>query len=540
MLMIPKPRKVEIKSCGALDLRELKSLCVCGEFKEIPPVIDQTLFAKIHAAPEINGKSGPAMRILFDAGVKPEGYFMRISEDGVEIRAADKNGALYAVQTLRTAAKADSEKPLYKVEFSEIEDYPDHAWRGLLLDAARHFWDADYIKKIIDILLLHKMNSLHLHLTDDQGWRIEIKSFPLLTEIGSKRGRTHIGGWANKRDLDDGKPHSGFYTQEEMRGIVEYAGLRGVAVIPEIDMPAHFAAAFAAYGHLACRDKKIEVPWYFGGHYPSSRGEKDWNRSVCVGKKTTFDFIFAVIDEIAELFSAPYIHIGGDEAPKGEWEVCPDCQRLMKEKGLADTKELQSYFVRTVCDYVKSKGKKPIGWNEVLQGGNSDTDMLVQYWTIQNDKNVAAFLGKGGKALMTKHKPLYIDMPYSKYSLKSVYNFKTYAGGVSESFAGRVVGVETALWTEWVGSVEKLEFQLFPRLTAVAEVCWSRQRDDYRTEFLPRLREFKEIYDGLGVNYARPKIADPKNPIKRLSVLRDFLFKDTEREFNENERIKNM
>ncbi|MDR3264053.1 MAG: beta-N-acetylhexosaminidase [Clostridiales bacterium] len=539
MNIIPKLKKIDKASGEKFDLRSLKSLFIGDAFKTIRQVIDGTFLDKL----DINNlsltedASAPSLRIIYDEKIPTEGYDLKISKDGILIKASDTSGALYAVQTLRIAAKADTAaaNKKYIIECADISDSPDRAWRGLLLDVARHFYTVGSVKKIIDLMLLHKLNVLHLHLTDDQGWRIEIKKYPLLTEIGSKREKTHIHGW--KKNDDDGTPHSGYYTQDDIKDIVAYAALRGINIVPEIDMPAHFAAAFASYGHLACRDKKVEVSWFFGGYYPMTHGIKDWNRSACIGKKTTFDFVYGVIDEICELFPFGYFHIGGDEAPKAEWETCPDCQRLMQEQSLQNTKQLQGYFINKVNEYVKSKGKKLIAWNEVLQGHNLDNSVLIQYWTPRADPNVPEYLKNGGKVIMSKHRSFYFDMPYSQYPLKNTFAFTPFIEGITEAYAKNIVGVEGALWTEWIGNTDKLEFQLFPRMTAAAERAWSDDIGDYK-EFLERLGDFYQIVDALDVNYAEAAVADPKNPVKRLFTTAEWYLKNQDREYLYNKELK--
>ncbi|MDR3293978.1 MAG: beta-N-acetylhexosaminidase [Clostridiales bacterium] len=536
--IIPKLKRIVPKS-GSFDLNTIKHIWVDERFQGVLPVVRETLIYKLGIKAEsvagLAGDKTPILKLSYKKGIKPEGYELTVTEDGAYIAASDASGILYAVQTLRIASKADTKKPVSVVECAEISDYPDNVWRGLLLDTARHFWSVKDVKKIIDLLLLHKMNVLHIHLTDDQGWRLEIKKYPNLTKIGSKREKTHIHGW--KKYDDDGTPHSGFYTHSDIRELVAYAGARGISIVPEIDMPAHFAAAFASYGHLACRDKKVEVPWYFGGRYPLSQGIKDWNRSACVGKKTTFDFIYAVIDEACELFPSPYFHIGGDEAPKAEWETCPDCQTLMKEEGLANTKELQGYFTNKINEHLRKKGKTVIAWNEVLSGHNVNTDVLVQYWTPQKDANVLEYLKKGGKVLMSKHHSFYFDMSYSQYPLKNTYNFTPFIEGITAEYADQIVGIEGAAWTEWIPSVKKLEFQIFPRLTAAAETGWVNDGRVYK-EFKTRLAGFEEILDSLHVNYAEPKIAEPLNPVAKLYNVMTWYAKDQDREFLKNDDLK--
>ncbi len=366
MKIIPNPEVVEVNK-GTIDLLKIGNWCVDERF-----VVAECVMKKYFP----QGKGDLALNIVYLEKICNEGYILDITTNGINIETSTLSGALYALTSLRIHSETDLGKTV--VECVHIEDRPKLRYRGILFDVARYFVDVAGVKHIIDLMLLNKLNVLHLHLTDDQGWRIEIKKYPLLTEIGSKREKTNIHGW-HKID-DDGTPHSGYYTQEEIRDIVSYATDRGVMVIPEIDMPAHFTAAFAAYPWLGCREiEGIKPAWFMGGKYPASIGWKDWNRSACIGKESTFEFIFNVIDEVFDLFPAPYFHIGGDEAPKEEWQNCPHCQKRKKELGIKTEKELQCYFINRVYKYVKDKGRRLIGWNEVLQGNDLDKDVVVQY-----------------------------------------------------------------------------------------------------------------------------------------------------------------
>ena len=534
MNVIPKPKKT-VRHNGSFNLRSVRNIEIDEEFTELLPLVRECLFDKLNIYAEAKRTDGRnAFKIIYDDKVAPEGYKLNVYVTGAELTASDNAGILYGIQTLRIATKADTLLPDCVLGCVEIYDYPDNQWRGALLDVARHFYTVSEVKRFIDLMLLHKLNVLHLHLTDDQGWRIEIKKYPLLTKIGSKRKKTHIHGW---RSLDDdGRPHEGFYTQEDIAGLVEYAAARAVSIVPEIDMPAHFAAAFAAYGHLACRDKKVEVPWYFGGRFPSSQGITDWNRSACIGKPSTFEFIYDVIDEVTELFPAPYFHIGGDEAPRAEWEKCPNCRQLMEKESLKDTKALEGYFINKINGYVKSKGKILIAWNEALEGGNLDRDVIVQYWTPKYDPNVARFIQKGGRVLMSKHRHFYLDMPHSMVGLKSVYKFKPFIDGITENYADQIIGSEAALWTEWIPSFKKLEFQAFPRLTAAAETSWGSDPGGNYREFKTRLKDFLGILGALNVNYAKKTCY---LPFLGLLTTAKWAAKDPDVEFIRNEKLKN-
>ncbi|MDR1939346.1 MAG: beta-N-acetylhexosaminidase [Clostridiales bacterium] len=536
--IIPKPKKLHITGEGELNLGELRGIAIDANFDGVLPIIAQTFLDKLGIEYSATASGDvPTLNVKYKEDLPGEGYAITVGKNGIDVFAGDKNGALYAFQTLRIATLADSASPRYTLPYMKISDYPDEAWRGMHLDVARHFYKVGEVKKLIDLMLLHKLNVMHFHLTDDQGWRIEIKKYPLLTEIGSKRKKTHIHGWL--KDDDDGTPHEGYYTKDDIKDIIAYAAARGIDVFPEIDMPAHFAAAFAAYPHLACRNKAVEVPWYFGGHYPLKHGVLDWNRSACMGKKATFDFICDVIDEVTELFPSKYFHIGGDEVPRGEWEKCPDCRRVMDEQGFKNTRELHGLFLKKVNEYVKTKGKTLIAWNEILSGrGDIDTDIIVQYWTPKRDRNVVEYLKRGGRVLISKHRPLYLDMPHSKYTLSDAYALTRFFEDITPEYASQIVGSEATMWTEWIATIDKIEFQLFPRLTAVAEAVWRTDDRDF-AEFLPRLTEFNEkILTGLGVNYAKYPIANPKNAIKKFITALKWHVKDPDIEYNANKDLK--
>ena len=363
-----------------------------------------------------------------------------------------------------------------------IHDAPRWGWRGMSLDESRHFFGKEEVKRLLDMLFMMKLNVFHWHLTDDQGWRIEIKKYPRLTETGSKRTCTQVDGWHTSHMVNE--PHEGFYTQEDIREIVAYANARGIMVVPEIDMPAHFAAAQAAYPWLACRELEREVPGYFGGRVPTLHGVMDSNRSACLGKESTFQFIFDVIDEVCELFDAPYFHIGGDEAPKDEWKKCPHCQAKMKEMHLNDVEELQGWFNNRVLEYVKQKGKRLIGWNEILAAGNLDPSVIGQYWTPKRDKNV-----------------------------------------------------EAEVWTEWIDKRPKLDLNVYPRMQALAEVAWSAEERKKYADFKERLEAFKPTLDALGIGYAVTSVAEP-GTFQRQKPRRLFYCGDTHYELKLNEERK--
>lgn len=447
-----------------------------------------------------------------DIELKKEAYTVKCNGK-ILIKASSFEGALYALSSLRQLFQLDLNQGAECVSVAkmDIEDAPRYEWRAIMLDEARHFQGIDEVKRILDLMLLHKLNVFHWHLSDDQGWRIEIKKYPLLTEIGSNRKDSHIHGWSST-DMC-GEPHFGYYTQAQIAEVVKYAAARGITVVPEIDMPAHFLAAIAGYNWLACRDIKTEVPCFFGGIVPESQGIKDWNRIACAGKESTYQFIFDVIDELCDLFPAPYFHIGGDEAPKNEWCKCADCQRVKAENGLANEEELQGYFNNRIYDYLKTKNKIMIGWNEVLNAGNIDKNIVVQYWTDYRDKKCENFAANGGKVILSKHQSFYFDMCYAQVPLSNTYNFEPEKIGITNE--NSIMGIEAPVWTEWISDRRKLDVTLFPRMAALAEVAWTDKKHKNLEDFLVRLESLKCIYTACGVWYAEDSVSMPKGYFRR-------------------------
>lgn len=471
--------------------------------------------------------------ITKDTAVSSEAYCLSVSQNGIKIKASDKAGAYYALQSLRQLTKY--EFGVRRVKCCEIEDSPRFKWRGLQLDTSRHFWSVDDIKRYIDNMFMMKLNVFHWHITDDQGWRIEIKKYPLLTEIGSVRNNTQINGW-HSFEIEE-KEYSGYYTREDIKEIVEYAAARSIMIVPEIDFPAHSAAAIAAYPHLACRELERPVPGYFGPTIPEkAMGIKDWNRTICVGKEQTIHFVKDVIDEVCELFPAPYFHIGGDEAPKDEWKNCPHCQKVIKDNNLKDEEALQGWFNNLVLEYLKAKGRQLIGWNEILAANNIDKTIIAQYWTPQRDKNAERYVNSGGKVIMSNHKSFYFDMPYSLYPLKNTYTYSPEKFGVNKNNVKNVLGVEGEVWTEFIDCTERLDMLVFPRLQALSEVAWSYEENKSWKGFLERLDYFKPFYKLLGINYAVDRVSMPANILDRIFVELKFLKGDTHLETKRNRK----
>ncbi len=406
------------------------------------------------------GGKGRRVELRYDRSIRgEEAYRLSVAPERIRLEAAHPQGLFWAVQTLRQLLPVGHAARV-EIPAIRIEDAPRFAYRGHMLDVGRHFMPVDFIKKQIDLLSYYKINTFRWHLTEDQGWRIEIKKYPRLTEVGA---------W---RTEPDGSRYGGFYTQDQVREVVEYARLRNIMVIPEIEMPGHATAALAAYPHLSCRKQPIEIPNSWGVF-------KD---VFCVGEDSTFEFIEDVLDEVITLFPAPYLHIGGDEAPKDRWKESASSQRRMREEGLKDEHELQSYFIKRVQRYLAGKGKTLIGWDEILEGG-ADRNAIVEVW--RGDAEGAKALANGNRIISAG--PFYLDSPGKSLTLEKVYRTDILAHPAYASHQAQVLGAEAPLWTEHVTPLNA-EAMLYPRLLAFAEATWSAPQERDFAQFRQRLQ----------------------------------------------------
>ena len=397
---------------------------------------------------------------LKKADIAKEGYKLTVAKDGITVEAADESGAVWALTTVTELTAEGEALPIVT-----IEDAPHYGHRGLSLDCSRHFFTADEVKKVIDQMTRVKLNVLHWHLVDDQGWRIECKTLPLLHETTGT-----------------------YYTQEEIGSVIEYARVRGMEIIPEIDMPGHTRSMIAAYPHLSCFGEKTEL-CQFGGIF---------EKILCPGKDETFEFIEKLLTEVCALFPDDRFHIGGDEAPKTEWKKCPHCKARMEALGLTDYEDLQGYFTKRVVAILKKHGKRAVCWNDVLESKDVDTENIIQYWTAQHEAPVPAFIERGGKVIFSNMSALYFDYPHGINSLNKVYHYQPVVMGKSYADSPNMLGYEAALWSEQVETPEHLEELLFPRLYAVSEIAWN-EAGDY-ADFEHRAEKKIEIAAKQGVN----------------------------------------
>jgi len=447
---------------------------------------------------------------LKDSSMGEEEYSIDIQPKRTVVKAAGFKGYLYALETLRQLLPVEfnNDKEVAKVKWVvpcvKIEDKPRFAYRGLHLDCSRHFFEVSEVKKYLDIMALHKMNTLHWHLTDDQGWRLEIKKYPRLTEIGGFRNGTMVG---KDFSSNDGVRYGGFYTQDQIKDIVKYAASLGITIIPEIDLPGHMIGALAAYPSLGCTGGPYEVAHVWGV----------MQDVLCPGKPATIKFLKDVLSEVVELFPSEYIHIGGDECPKVRWQECPDCQNLIKKLGLkSDEKHtaeqyLQSYVTSTVQKFLASKGRKIIGWDEILEG-KLDPGATVMSW--RGTKGGIAASKMGFDVIMTPTTYLYFDYAQSenpdsepiafpsKNLLDHVYSYEPF-DGVSPEAQSHILGAQANLWTEYIPTNEQLEYMLLPRAAALSEIQWCKPEDKNWTRFRKSLEDFVKIYEACGYNYRK-------------------------------------
>lgn len=443
----------------------------------------------------------------------PEGsYKLIIEPDHILIQASSSRGLFYGVQTIRqllppaieSRDKVEVEDSFWKIPCVIIEDSPRFKYRGLHLDVGRHFFPVSFIKKYIDLIAFLKMNYFHWHLTEDQGWRIEIKEYPLLTKIGAFRRQTIVGHARQKPWIFDGVPYGGYYTQEEIREIVDYARQRLVTIIPEIEMPGHCTAALAAYPELGCTGGPYEVSQHWGVHFDV----------YCAGNEQTFEFLENVLTEVLELFPSEYIHIGGDEVPKKRWQECPRCQQRIKEEGLKDEAGLQSYFIRRIEKFLRQKGRRLIGWDEILESGLAPEAIVMSWRGTQGGIEAAR---QKHYVIMTPYSHCYFDYyqadPRTQplaiggfLPLKKVYSFEPIPQELTAEEAQYILGAQGNVWTEYMLNDKYVEYMAFPRACALAEVTWTpREKKDW-WDFLSRLQGFLQHLEALDVNYFRGNV----------------------------------
>ncbi len=456
------------------------------ELDNIAQLFHSDLLEFYHVDLPTNSRTQKAIKFQIEpeSNFGNEGYSLIVNPEGILISASAPGGVFYGVQTLKQLLPVVPSGDIV-VPCVEIKDEPRFKWRGLMLDVCRHYWPVFQIKKLLDEMALFKMNTFHWHLTEDQGWRIEIKKYPELTNVASWRNQT-IVGHKNESNTYDGIGYGGFYTQDQIRDIVSYAKERFIDVVPEIEMPGHSTAVLAAYPELGCTGGPYEVAMTWGVF-------KD---VYCAGKEQTFKFLEDVLDEVCELFPSRYVHIGGDECPKDLWQECEKCQKRIKDEDLKDEHELQSYFIKRIEKYLEYKNKRLIGWDEILEGGIAPEATVMSWRGIRGGIEATQL---GHDVIMTPTSHCYFDHYQSKdkeseplaiggfLPLKKVYNYEPVPDDLNEQQASHILGAQANVWTEYITNIPHLEYMIFPRLCALSEVVWSTRESKNFVDFQTRL-----------------------------------------------------
>ena len=443
-------------------------------------------------------KSSNAIILAVDSTMgHPEGYKLQITPEKVLLTGGSEAGVFYGIQTIHKALPILKDgKVAAALPAGTVTDFPRFRYRGFMIDVGRHFFPVSYLKQMIDLMALHNINYFHWHLTEDQGWRIEIKNYPKMTEIGSKRDSTIID-WETKKF--DGKPHSGFYTQDEAREIVRYAADRFITVVPEIDLPGHTTAALASYPELGCTGGPYKVLCSFGV----------FSDVLCAGNDQTLQFTKDVLDEIMDIFPSEYIHIGGDECPKSRWEKCPKCQAKIKELGIkalpkhSKENQLQTYFMSELEKEINAHGRRMLGWDEVLEGGLTPNSTIMSWRGIQGGIEAAR---QHHDVIMTPIQRLYFSNPrINKMTgfewMNRVYNFEPVPAELTDAEKKFVIGTQGCIWTEWTADSTKMEWQILPRMAALSEIQWTLPEHKNFERFMERLPEMLKIYSSLDYGY---------------------------------------
>jgi hexosaminidase len=506
--IIPKPVEMELVS-GGFNIKPGTPLVYLDPSLEGMARIASGLWADylgFELKPALTEESLESGSIAFflnaltDEELDEEGYLLEIGKDGIKINANKPAGILYGIQSLYQVL---STHPEGKLPGLNIKDYPRFGYRGMHLDVSRHFHPIEFIYKIIDQLAMHKLNVFHWHLVDDQGWRLEIKQYPKLTEVGAWRvDLSHLHWNARPVIFDpENSTYGGYYTQEEVKALVAYAAERNVTVIPEIEMPAHVMSALAAYPEYSCSGGNVGVP--SGGVWPITH-------IYCAGNDGTFEFLENILKEVIELFPSTYIHIGGDEADKSSWKVCPKCQARIREEGLANEEELQSYFIHRIEEFLNAHGRRIIGWDEILEGGLAP-NATVMSWRGEAGGIEAAKMGHD--VVMTPGSPLYFDHYQGdpdieptafggNNTLKKVYSYEPIPEELTEEEGIHILGAQANHWTEFMPVSSHVEYMAFPRLAALAEITWSPKEHRDWGDFSRRMQAQYERYEKQEINYS--------------------------------------
>ena len=530
--VIPQPLSVEEYQTEGFELSKSTTLYLDlkGEEMEVAKYLQNSFQLTFNSSLKVldkkkikrNSENAIVFVKVSDKKLGKEGYELNIDNKRIVVQANEKAGFFYALQTLYQLSdgallcghytypknvKSDAKSNVITLPACKIIDSPRFSYRGKHFDSARHFYTIEQVKTHIDLMAYHKLNTLHFHLTDDQGWRVEIKRYPKLHTVGSKREGTIIGHYNDNDQRNpnyDGVPHGGYYTQEELKELVAYAKARNIDIIPEIDLPGHASAALAAYPELGCAGKGYKVQGTWGIF-----------EEVFCTDDSVLEFLKGVFDELIEIFPSQYVHIGGDECPKTMWKTCPKCQAQIKRYGLKDEKELQSHFMALLQDYLESKGRKVIAWDEILEGGARKGTTIMSW---QGEKAGEQSAKDGLDAIMSPAAYLYFDyyqgepecepLAIGGYTtLKKVYLYEPMPAGLTPEQEKHIIGVQANSWTEYIPTYDKLQYMDFPRTAALCELAWCKPENKDYERFLAKLEKLFKAYDAMNVNYSRSHYA---------------------------------
>ena len=494
--IIPTPKEQTIKN-GFMLIENNPEIITNDKFKSASTLLKNTINEL-----NLDNDEKPKNRIKFSYNKKlnNEEYILRITSNLITISASTENGAIFGFQSLNQLMNLNLNDGVIKLKSQEIKDSPRFKYRGMHLDVGRHMYPVDFIKKYIDGLAMLKFNNFHWHLTEDQGWRIEIEKYPELNNIGSFRDSTLIGHYGDKPRQFDKSRYGGFYTKKEIKEIVKYANKRGINVIPEIEMPGHSQAAVASYPMLGCSGEQVGVAPLWGVF-----------KEIYCSKNETFDFLEDIIDEVVELFPSKYIHIGGDEAPKINWKACGNCQNVIEREGLKDEYELQSYFITRMEKYINSKGKQIIGWDEILEGGLAPNATVMSWRGISGGIEAAKM---NHEVIMTPNAVCYLDHYQAKDTKKEplaiggytpieeIYNYEPIPSELDKSLHKYIIGAQGNVWTEYMKTSDHVEYMVFPRILALSEVVWADNRPSFE-DFEKKVNDTYPILDRMNINYSR-------------------------------------
>ena len=494
--IIPTPNEQTINN-GFMEIENSPEIITESNFNSAA-----TLFKNAIKKLDLTSKKTTKNRINFSLNEKlnEEEYILKINTDQINIEASTETGAIFGFQSLYQLMNLNLKNGVVKLQNQVIKDSPRFKYRGMHLDVGRHMYPVAFIKKYIDGLAMLKFNNFHWHLTEDQGWRIEIEKYPELNNIGSYRDSTLIGHYTDKPWQFDKTRYGGFYTKKEIKEVVRYAQERGINVIPEIEMPGHSQAAVSSYPEFGCTGEQVGVAPLWGVF-----------KEIYCSKNETFDFLEDIIDEVVELFPGKYIHIGGDEAPKTNWKACGNCQNVINREELKDEHELQSYFITRMEKYINSKGKQIIGWDEILEGGLAPNATVMSWRGVSGGIEAAKM---NHEVIMTPNATCYLDHYQAKDTaneplaiggytpIEEIYNYEPIPNELDESLHKYIIGAQGNVWTEYMKTSDHVEYMVFPRIFALSEVVWAKDKLSFN-DFENKVIDMYPILDKMDINYSK-------------------------------------